>query len=57
MEFFCHLLAQALGLGGAGYGHMWSKRDFIGGTSAAGMHRMQKRVAGSGNIFKPAPDG
>ena len=36
---------------------MWSRLNFIVGAGAAGAHRMQKRVAGSGNILEPAPEG
>ena len=39
-----------------GFPVKWSKLNFIGGACATGMHRMQKRVAGSDGIFKPAPD-
>ena len=52
---FGHPLAQVPGLGSAGSPIRWSKLDFIGGACAAGMHRRQKSVAGSGNIFKLAP--
>ena len=54
---FTDSLEQAPRLGGTGYGNMWSRLNFIVGAGAAGAHRMQKRVAGSGNILEPAPEG
>ena len=54
---FLGSLEQASRLGGTGYGHMWSRLNFIVGAGAAGAHRMQKCVAGSGNILELAPEG
>ena len=54
---FAHtcLPPQAPWLAGAGSPIRRSKLSFIVGAGATRMHRMQKCVAGSGNIFRPAP--